>query len=294
MAPTAFPAIGGLAARFTPTPPRWPPRSGCEREGAPSHRYHAAEHKIHARPSGAVFSAKADSPAVAAPALAPSPIASRALPPRARAEAAFHLIRWKDTGFCQVWDESVPTEPWPSNYNDRQPPNCRPSAMRSRQGRPAAARHLLVLIALTATRAPVGALLRHLPATPATLCRRTRLLSSGKTTKQRKRAMPLLANHIAVVTGAGSGIGRAIANGYAREGARVVIARHEREGGGRRRQGNPRRRRQGGELRARRHASATIASRSPRTSPTRSGRSRSSSTMPASPAATACSAPPRP
>ena len=35
--------------------------------------------------------------------------------------------------------------------------------------------------------------------------------------------MPLLQNHIAVVTGAGSGIGRAIANGYAREGARVVI-----------------------------------------------------------------------
>ena len=35
--------------------------------------------------------------------------------------------------------------------------------------------------------------------------------------------MPLLQNHIAVVTGAGSGIGRAIANGYAREGARVVV-----------------------------------------------------------------------
>jgi 3-oxoacyl-[acyl-carrier protein] reductase len=35
--------------------------------------------------------------------------------------------------------------------------------------------------------------------------------------------MPLLANHIAVVTGAGSGIGRAIAAGYAREGARVVL-----------------------------------------------------------------------
>jgi NAD(P)-dependent dehydrogenase (short-subunit alcohol dehydrogenase family) len=34
--------------------------------------------------------------------------------------------------------------------------------------------------------------------------------------------MPLLANHIAVITGAGSGIGRAIALGYAREGARVV------------------------------------------------------------------------
>src|SRR6185369_14206124 len=41
--------------------------------------------------------------------------------------------------------------------------------------------------------------------------------------KQRKRRMPLLENHIAVVTGAGSGIGRAIANGYAREGARVVL-----------------------------------------------------------------------
>ena len=35
--------------------------------------------------------------------------------------------------------------------------------------------------------------------------------------------MPLLANHIAVVTGAASGIGRAIAIGYAREGAHVVL-----------------------------------------------------------------------
>ena len=38
----------------------------------------------------------------------------------------------------------------------------------------------------------------------------------------RENTMPLLANHIAVVTGAGSGIGRAIAAGYAKEGARVV------------------------------------------------------------------------
>jgi NAD(P)-dependent dehydrogenase (short-subunit alcohol dehydrogenase family) len=35
--------------------------------------------------------------------------------------------------------------------------------------------------------------------------------------------MPLLENHIGVVTGSGSGIGRAIALGYAREGARVVL-----------------------------------------------------------------------
>jgi 3-oxoacyl-[acyl-carrier protein] reductase len=35
--------------------------------------------------------------------------------------------------------------------------------------------------------------------------------------------MPLLDNHIAVITGAGSGIGRAIAVGYAREGARIVV-----------------------------------------------------------------------
>jgi 3-oxoacyl-[acyl-carrier protein] reductase len=55
--------------------------------------------------------------------------------------------------------------------------------------------------------------------------------------------MPLLQNHIAVITGAGSGIGRAIAIGYAREGAQVALldldeaataeaAQEIREGGG--------------------------------------------------------------
>jgi len=42
--------------------------------------------------------------------------------------------------------------------------------------------------------------------------------------------MPLLANHIAVVTGAASGIGRAIAGGFAREGARVVLLDINEEG----------------------------------------------------------------
>jgi hypothetical protein len=32
------------------------------------------------------------------------------------AQAAFHLIRWQDSGFCQIWDETVPTTPWPGNY----------------------------------------------------------------------------------------------------------------------------------------------------------------------------------
>jgi hypothetical protein len=32
------------------------------------------------------------------------------------AQAAFHLIRWDGTGFCQVWDEGVPTKPFPSDY----------------------------------------------------------------------------------------------------------------------------------------------------------------------------------
>ena len=32
------------------------------------------------------------------------------------AEASYHLIRWQDTGFCQIWDQSIPTAPYPGNY----------------------------------------------------------------------------------------------------------------------------------------------------------------------------------
>jgi hypothetical protein len=32
------------------------------------------------------------------------------------AQAAFHLIKWSGTEACQVWDDSVPTKPWPANY----------------------------------------------------------------------------------------------------------------------------------------------------------------------------------
>ena len=32
------------------------------------------------------------------------------------AEASFHLIRWQDSGFCQIWDQNVPGAPYPGNY----------------------------------------------------------------------------------------------------------------------------------------------------------------------------------
>ncbi|KRQ97594.1 hypothetical protein CQ12_36420 [Bradyrhizobium jicamae] len=43
-------------------------------------------------------------------------IAFTALVAASPAEAAFHLIRWEGTGVCQVWDQSIPTKPIPSNY----------------------------------------------------------------------------------------------------------------------------------------------------------------------------------
>ncbi|MBR0791953.1 hypothetical protein JQ631_22970 [Bradyrhizobium manausense] len=32
-------------------------------------------------------------------------------------EAGYHLIRWQDSGLCQIWDESIPTTPWPAGYH---------------------------------------------------------------------------------------------------------------------------------------------------------------------------------
>jgi hypothetical protein len=43
-------------------------------------------------------------------------IAVTALAATSPAEAAFHVIRWQDTGFCQVWDQSTPILPWPAHY----------------------------------------------------------------------------------------------------------------------------------------------------------------------------------
>jgi hypothetical protein len=48
--------------------------------------------------------------------LAAAGIAVTALAAVSPAQAAYHLIRWQDSGFCQIWDENVPTAPWPANY----------------------------------------------------------------------------------------------------------------------------------------------------------------------------------
>lgn len=32
------------------------------------------------------------------------------------AQAGYHLIRWEGNGLCQIWDEWVPTAPFPSDY----------------------------------------------------------------------------------------------------------------------------------------------------------------------------------
>ena len=48
--------------------------------------------------------------------IAAASLAAAAFAATSPASAAFHLIRWEGNGFCQVWDEGVPTTPWPSDY----------------------------------------------------------------------------------------------------------------------------------------------------------------------------------
>jgi hypothetical protein len=48
---------------------------------------------------------------------AASSVALSALVLTGPAQAApFHLIKWDGTGICQVWDNGVPTKPFPSDY----------------------------------------------------------------------------------------------------------------------------------------------------------------------------------
>jgi hypothetical protein len=35
---------------------------------------------------------------------------------RQPAKAAFHVIKWSGNDLCQVWNDSVATKPWPSDY----------------------------------------------------------------------------------------------------------------------------------------------------------------------------------
>jgi hypothetical protein len=28
----------------------------------------------------------------------------------------YHVVRYSDTGYCLIWDDGLPTAPWPNNY----------------------------------------------------------------------------------------------------------------------------------------------------------------------------------
>jgi hypothetical protein len=43
-------------------------------------------------------------------------IAASALAVASPAQAAFHLIKWSGNDLCQIWDDSIPTKPFPANY----------------------------------------------------------------------------------------------------------------------------------------------------------------------------------
>jgi len=44
-------------------------------------------------------------------------LAAAAFAAASPAEAGYHLVRWQDSGVCQIWDESIPTTPWPAGYH---------------------------------------------------------------------------------------------------------------------------------------------------------------------------------
>jgi hypothetical protein len=33
------------------------------------------------------------------------------------ARADYSLIRWQDTGYCEIWDNNIPTQPSSTNYS---------------------------------------------------------------------------------------------------------------------------------------------------------------------------------
>jgi hypothetical protein len=44
-------------------------------------------------------------------------VAAAAFAAASPAQAApFHVIRYHDTGFCQIWDNGFPINPWPTSY----------------------------------------------------------------------------------------------------------------------------------------------------------------------------------
>jgi hypothetical protein len=49
--------------------------------------------------------------------LAIAAVALSAVAASAPAKAGpYHLIRWSDTGFCQIWDDGIPTQPVAGNF----------------------------------------------------------------------------------------------------------------------------------------------------------------------------------
>ena len=43
-------------------------------------------------------------------------VALTALATTSPAKADYSLIRWQGTGYCEIWDNSIPTQPWSTNY----------------------------------------------------------------------------------------------------------------------------------------------------------------------------------